>query len=372
MPASKPFFRADHVGSLLRPRSVQDARAALRAGTLSAPDQRCIEDTAVAELVRHQEAAGLRAVTDGEVRRENWWLDFIRAIPGVSIESPVVANSFTIGSGAGHVPLNVAVRDRIQWRVPVLVDDFKALAACSRTMAKVTIPGPSRIHFHAGDAVADPAVYPDIGQFWDDVAAFYRAEIRALEQAGCRYIQIDDPVMSYFVDPDHRARIVQRGLDPDATLRLYVEVINACISERAPGTYLTVHICRGNARSSWAASGGYESIAPIVFPNLNVDALFLEYDDDRSGDFGPLEHLGGQKVVLGLLTSKKPALEPRAKLLARVEEAARVVPINRLGLSPQCGFASTEDGNLLTEADQWAKLALTVATAREIWGEIEA
>lgn len=370
----KPFFRADHVGSLLRPDSVKRAREAVRQGTLGADRLRAIEDEAVAAMTRRQAGIGLMAATDGEVRRQNWWIDFIRAIPGIAIEQPVAADSFAPGAAGApaYVPLNVAVRDRIEWRAPVMLDDFRALARLSPVMPKLTIPSPSRIHFHAGDAVAVPGVYPDVDAFWDDVARFYRSEIRALEAAGCRYIQIDDPVMSYFVDDGHIARMKARGMEPESTLARYVEVVNACVAGRDPSTYLTLHICRGNARSTWAASGGYAKIARTVFPAIDVDALFLEYDDDRSGDFAPLAHVGRQKVVLGLLTSKRPTLEAPAQVMARIEEAARVIPLDRLGLSPQCGFASSEEGNLVTEDDQWRKLALCVDIARQVWGGVAA
>lgn len=370
--ASNPFFRADQVGSLLRPDAVKRARRALAAGEIDADALHRVEDEAIADMTRRQADIGLLAATDGEVRRENWWIDFIRAIPGIAIEAPVAADSFSAGaSGAPtYVPLAVAVREKIAWRAPVMLGDYEALARLSPVLPKITIPSPTRIHFHGGDGVAVPSVYPDIDAFWDDVAAFYRREIAALEEAGCRYIQIDDPVMSYFVDDGHRARMTERGMDPDATLRRYVEVVNACVAGRRSDTYLSLHICRGNARSTWAAAGGYAKIAATVFPALDVDAFFLEYDDDRSGDFGPLEHVGDQKVVLGLLTSKRPELEDRRLVETRIEEASRIVPLSRLALSPQCGFASSEEGNLVSEDNQWRKLALCVEIARDVWGGV--
>jgi 5-methyltetrahydropteroyltriglutamate--homocysteine methyltransferase len=232
------------------------------------------------------------------------------------------------------------------------------------------VPSPSRIHYHGGDAaVTASGAYADLDQFWDDVAAFYRAEIAALEAAGCRHIQIDDPMMSYFVDDGHRARMAARGMDPDATLARWVAAINACIRDRGPETSLGLHICRGNARSAWVATGGYARIAEIVFPALQVDALLLEYDDDRSGDFAPLALVPDEvAVILGLISTKTAGLEDPATIRRRIAEAARVVPLERLGLSPQCGFASVLEGNLLSEADQWRKLALTVEIAQAVWG----
>lgn len=371
---SKPFFRADQVGSLLRPATVHKARKAFADGAIDAADLKRVEDAAIADMTAKQAEVGLKAATDGEVRRKNWWIDFVQKIPGVAIEQPVAADSFSEGKAgnATYLPLNVAVREPIRWQDSIMMSDFEALSRLSPVMPKLTIPAPSRIHFHSGDAVAVPHAYKDVDAFWDDVTAFYRKEIKALEAAGCRYIQIDDPVMSYFVDDGHIARMKERGMEPEPTLARYVEVLNACVAERAPETYVSLHICRGNARSTWAASGGYSRIASTVFPTIDVDALFLEYDDDRSGDFGPLEKLGDQKVVLGLLTSKRPELEDKGQVIARIEEASRIVPLDRLAVSPQCGFASSEEGNLVTEADQWAKLALCVEIAKDVWGGVEA
>jgi 5-methyltetrahydropteroyltriglutamate--homocysteine methyltransferase len=360
----KPFFHADQVGSLLRTRRLHEARRQWAAGAMPREALRAIEDEEIAALVRAQERVGLAAVTDGEYRRENWWIDFIRRIPGIAITQPDTASTFA----GGHVPLGVAVTARIRWSEPNVVGDYTFLRSVAAAEPKITIPSPSRIHFHGGDA-AIAGVYADPDAFWDDVAAYYQAEIAALERAGCRYIQIDDPVMSYFVDDAHRAKMQARGIDPDTLLRRYVAAINACTARRAPTTYFSLHICRGNARSSWVATGGYARIAEIVFPHLDVDAYFLEYDDDRSGDFAPLRLIPhGHKVVVGLLTSKRAALEPVDALKRRLEEAARIIPLADLALSPQCGFASTEDGNLLTEQEQWRKLELCVRLAEEVWG----
>jgi 5-methyltetrahydropteroyltriglutamate--homocysteine methyltransferase len=360
----KPFFHADQVGSLLRTQRLHDARKRWTAGAITRDALRAIEDAEIAALVRAQESVGLKAVTDGEYRRENWWIDFIRRIPGVAITQPDAASTFT----GGHVPLGVAITGKIRWAEPNVVGDYAFLRAAAKAEPKITIPSPSRIHFHGGDA-AFAGVYASPEAFWADVAAYYQAEITALEAAGCRYVQIDDPVMSYFVDDAHRDKMRARGIAPDAPLRKYVDVINACVAKRAPGTYLSLHICRGNARSSWVATGGYARLAETVFPNLDVDAYFLEYDDDRSGDFAPLALIPrGRKVVVGLLTSKRAALEPSDALKRRLDEAARIVPLADLALSPQCGFASTEEGNLLTEQDQWRKLELCVRLAEEVWG----
>ncbi|MEZ5666548.1 MAG: 5-methyltetrahydropteroyltriglutamate--homocysteine S-methyltransferase [Alphaproteobacteria bacterium] len=359
-------FRADHVGSLLRPTQLVAARRDHRAGRVDRDDLRRIENDCIAQAVRRQEQVGLAVVTDGDFRRENWWIDFVRKIPGVAIGRSDGNAAF---AGHSHVPLHVAVNGRIGWDGSILADDAARLLAMTAATAKVTLPSPTRIHFHGGDAAVAQEAYADIAAFWDDVAAFYRREIAALETVGCRYIQIDDPMMSYFVDDFHRANMLARGLDPDSTLARYVSVINACVAARGPDTRLALHICRGNARSSWVATGVYARIADIVFPELDVDALLLEYDDDRSGDFAPLKLVPDRvSVVLGLLSSKHPTLEHVDTILHRIDQATRFVPLDRLALSPQCGFASTEEGNLLNEDDQWRKLALVVEIASRVWG----
>jgi 5-methyltetrahydropteroyltriglutamate--homocysteine methyltransferase len=367
--AQKCFFRADHVGSLLRPQSVLDARRHKE----DAPERlRAVEDAAIRSVVAKQEEIGLPVVTDGELRRENWYADFIGRLPGVEITS-AVNPSFKDAADheTGYVPKTVRTVGRIVHTEPLLVRDFAYLASITKAVPKVTLPSPTRLHFHGGRAAVSETAYPDIEEFFADVVAAWRAEIAALEAAGCRYIQIDDPVLSYFIPDRLRAEIVASGEDPEKRLTRYVKLINDCISQRDPATTIGFHVCRGNARSAWMAEGGYERIAEQVFANLEVDHFLLEYDDARSGDFTPLRFIPkGRRVVLGLITTKRGALEDRAELRRRVDEAARYVPLENLAVSPQCGFASIVEGNIISEGEQWAKLQLVVELAREIWGEL--
>jgi 5-methyltetrahydropteroyltriglutamate--homocysteine methyltransferase len=367
MLGTKLFFRADHVGSLLRPPELLDARRRSARGELDG-DLRAIEDRAIAQAVADQERVGLSVITDGEFRRENWWIDFIRRLDGVSIQDG--ANpAFTSTAHVQYVPKTVRTTGKIGLRQPVLESEYRYLASLTERTVKMTLPSPSRLTFHGGRGAVSPVAYPDMEAFYADVAAAYRREIRALEDAGCRYIQIDDPITSYFVDDRMRAEVQAQGDDPDALLARFVRLINDCIAERRPATTVGVHICRGNARSAWMASGGYDRIADIVLAGLDVDHFLLEYDDERSGDFAALSRIPrGKRVVLGLVTSKRGELEDPDLLTRRVHEAARYLPLDDLGLSPQCGFASVDEGNLITVEEQWAKLRLVVQTAQRIWG----
>src|SRR5665213_3317450 len=367
---TKPFFRADHVGSLLRPPEVLAAREAFTRGSLDAPRLRAVEDDAIRAVVAGQERAGLEVVTDGEFRRENWYADFIGRLGGVEIRAAEANPAFAPdrGSDVHYVPKNVVTVGPLERPEPILVRDFAFLSGATTRTAKITIPSPSRLHFHGGRGVVSSTVYPDIEAFFADVVRAYRAEIADLETAGCRYIQIDDPLFSYFISDRMRAEIVANGERPEARLARYVQLINDCIAERRPGTAIGIHVCRGNARSAWIAEGGYERIAEQLFGGLHNDHFLLEYDDDRSGGFEPLRFMPAhQRVVLGLVTSKRGALEERGTLLRRVEEATKYVALENLAISPQCGFASIVEGNIITQADQWAKLRLVVETAREIW-----
>ena len=369
---TKPLFRADHVGSLLRPPELLAARERWKSGALDAAGLREIEDAAIADVVRLQEGLGLRAVTDGEFRRENWWIDFISAVDGIEISSPDEAAGFrkAPGTASGYVPKNVRTAGRLGGGGGILAEDFAFLDAATSHTAKVTIPSPTRVHFHGGDASVDDAAYPDKEVFWDDLAKVWRDEIAALEALGCRYIQIDDPVINYFVDTRMRDNLRAIGEDPDTLIHRYARLLNDCISGRGAETYLTIHLCRGNAQSAWIAEGGYEPLAEALFPVVDVDAWFLEYDDMRSGGFEPLRFMPDDAcVVLGLVTTKRGDIEDRDGLRRRIDEAARYVPLDRLGLSPQCGFASVDLGNLIAVEDQAAKLALVIDLAREVWGE---
>ena len=368
---SKPFFRADHVGSLLRPKKLLEARANWKGGKLTFEALQNIEDEAIREVVKLQENVGLKAITDGEFRRENWWIDFISQIEGIVISEPDVSSEFKTdgGKGSGYIPKVVKTVSKITHNRSILDRDFETLLKHTKETPKVTIPSPTRIHFHGGRAAVDLETYPDLNKFWSDIARFYQDEIAALEQKGCRYIQIDDPVLTYFLDERMRNNLQNIGENPDALINTYATLLNDCIRNRRDDTYLTMHLCRGNALSSWIVSGGYAGLANSIFPNIDVDSFFLEYDDERSGDFAPLDLMpNGKKVVLGLVTSKRGQLETADSIKRRIEEASKIIPLENLALSPQCGFASVDVGNLITLDDQMSKLELVVKTAETIWG----
>ena len=386
---TRPFFRADQVGSLLRPPALIAARGAHAAGRLDAAGLRAAEDAAIADVVRRQEAIGLPVVVDGEYRRENWWIDFVSRLQGVQIHDGAHNNAFVATAapqaaqqdcghdhGAGddddagwrYVPKNVYTAGRIGLAQPVMVRDYAYLAGVATRPAKVTLPSPTRMHFHGGRATVSREAYPDIEAFFADIVTVYRREIAALEDAGCRYIQIDDPLLTYFISDRLRDEVRQAGDDPDERLARYVKLTNDCIAQRRPDTAIGIHLCRGNSRSGWISEGGYARIAEAVFGGLEADHLLLEYDDERSGDFEPLRHVPrGRRVVLGLVTTKRGGLERRDDLLRRIDDAARFVDLDDLAISPQCGFASTVEGNVITPDDQWRKLALVVDAAARVW-----
>jgi 5-methyltetrahydropteroyltriglutamate--homocysteine methyltransferase len=367
----KPFYRADQVGSLLRPAALLAARERYRRGEISGDALREAEDAAIEAVIAKQEAVALPVVTDGEFRRENWYEHFIGALDGVRIEdgkNPAFAH--TAESTVHYVPKNVVTVAKLERPQPILVRDFAFVAERARRPAKITLPSPSRLHFHGGRNVVSRDAYPEIEAFFGDIVRIYRDEIAALEDAGCRYIQIDDPLMSYFISERMRAEVLADGESPEERLGRYVRLINDCIAERRRDTAVGVHVCRGNARSAWLAEGGYERIAEQVFGSLDVDHFLLEYDDDRSGGFEPLRFVpSGKRVVLGLVTTKRGTLERRDDLLRRIEEASRYVPLENLAISPQCGFASVVEGNVITQDDQWAKLRLVVETASAVWDD---
>jgi len=368
---SKPFFRADHVGSLLRPQKLLEARASWKGGKLTFEALQNIEDEAIREVVKLQENVGLKAITDGEFRRENWWIDFISQIEGIVISEPDVSSEFKTdgGKGSGYIPKVVKTVSKITHNRSILDRDFETLLKHTKETPKVTIPSPTRIHFHGGRAAVDLETYPDLSNFWSDIARFYQDEIAALEQKGCRYIQIDDPVLTYFLDDRMRNNLQDIGENPDTLINTYATLLNDCIKNRRDDTYLTMHLCRGNALSSWIVSGGYAGLANSIFPKIDVDSFFLEYDDERSGDFEPLDLMpNGKKVILGLVTSKRGQLETADAIKRRIEEASKIIPLENLALSPQCGFASVDVGNLITLDDQMSKLELVVKTAETIWG----
>jgi 5-methyltetrahydropteroyltriglutamate--homocysteine methyltransferase len=368
--SSKPLFRAEQVGSLLRPAALIAARDQFKQGKIDARTLREREDAAIRDAVAMQERLGFQVVTDGEFRRENWWLDFISRIGGTRIEKGA-GPSFKRNSDHDfkYVPLNVLTAARLSRPQPLAANDYAGLHRMTTRTGKITIPSPSRLHFHGGRNVVSKEAYPDIEVFFADLAKIYRDEIADLEAAGCRYIQIDDPLLTYFISDQMRTEVVADGETAEARLVRYVDLINACINERRPDTRVGIHLCRGNSRSGWLTEGGYERIAEATFGRLAVDTFFLEYDDARSGDFAPLRFVPKDKiVVLGLVTTKFPQLEDKAVLRKRIAEAVSYVDLDRLAISPQCGFASTVEGNLITPEVQEAKLRLIVEMARDVWG----
>ncbi len=372
MNRAKPPFRADHVGSLLRPARLLQAREDFAAGTIDAGTLRGIEDESIREAVRKQEAAGLQATTDGELRRASWHMDFIYQIDGVSKEAGHLAVTFHNEQGdIEFTPAALHVDSKLGISKTIFGDDFAFLQdTVSRTVPKLTIPSPSMVHYRAGRAAIDPEVYDGLEPFWADLTAAYAEQVRRLGELGCTYLQFDDTSLAYMNDPHQRDYISSIGGDPERQHVEYIRHINESLSRRPAGMSVTTHMCRGNFRSSWAAEGGYDFVAEALLNELEVDGFFMEWDDERSGGFEPLRFLpkGEKQVVLGLVTTKRGGLESKDELKQRIEEASRFAPIEQLCLSPQCGFSSTVEGNALTEDEQWAKLELVVEVAGEVWG----
>ena len=371
MTASKspidPPFRADQVGSLLRPRTVLDARDQYATGAITAAQKRAVEDEAIAAAVRRVEATGMRSVTDGEFRRTWFHLDFLEQLAGVQVSGAIAASS-NAAETVHFTPPRLAVTGPLRHVHDIQVDDFKYLAGVTTQTPKVSIPSPTMVHFRGGRAAIDIDSYPDLDVFFADLAQCYRDEIGALYAAGCRYLQLDDTNLAYLCDPKMRAGAVERGDDPNELPRTYAALINEALKGRPADLTVGIHLCRGNFRSTWFAEGGYEPVAEVLFGDLDVDAYFLEYDDERSGDFAPLRFVPPDKtVVLGLISSKVADMESIDGLAQRVDEASKFVAIDQLCLSPQCGFSSTVHGNDITEDVQWAKLRLTVDAAAHIW-----
>ena len=359
-----PPFRAEHVGSLLRPAELHRARAQARAGALSAGDLRTVEDRLIESAVAKQEAIGLPVVTDGEYRRDFWHLDFLRQLKGVGL-APITGMKFH----AEDVPPMPTVTGRVRCAGPIMAEDFRFLKSRATAAPKLTIPAPAMLHLRGGRGAISREHYPDLAMFWDDVATAYRAAIAHIAAAGCTYLQLDDVSFSYLCDPVVRDSLRAGGDDPTALPRTYAAAINQALASRPAGMTMTMHTCRGNFRSTWLASGGYEDAVVEAMFSTDVDAYFMEWDSDRAGGFEPLRLLPrGKTVVLGLMTTKSGALEPKDTLARRIDEASRHVPLDRLCLSPQCGFASTHHGNTLTEDEQWRKLERVVEVAREVWG----
>jgi 5-methyltetrahydropteroyltriglutamate--homocysteine methyltransferase len=368
---TSPPFRAEHVGSLLRPPRLHAARDDLAAGRITPDDLRAVEDEEITRAVRMQEEAGLQSATDGEFRRATWHMDFIYQIGGVSKAPGHLAVKFVNPSGSIEwTPAALHVGSRVRMDQTIFGDAFAYLQSqVSTAVPKLTIPSPNMVHYRGGPAMLDPGVYPDMEEFWSDLAAAYAEEVRRLGQLGCTYLQFDDTSLAYLNDPAQRAEIAGRGEDAEHLHLRYIRQINAAVKDKPAGMAITTHLCRGNFRSSWAASGGYDFVAEALFSELDVDGFFLEYDDERSGGFEPLRFIpAGKTVVLGLVTTKRPELESRDDLRRRIDEAAKFVPLEQLCLSGQCGFSSTSEGNALTYDEQVAKLRLIVDTAQDVWG----
>ena len=364
-----PPFRADHVGSFLRPAPLLEARERHRNGVLSRAQLREAEDAAIRDIVRFQEDLGLVGITDGEFRRTYFHVDFLEQLAGVETRGGIAVSFHTAQGNVEFAPPVMRVTGPVRHVKPIQVDDFKFLESVTRRTPKVTIPSPTMLHFRGGREAISRDAYPDLEAFYADVAAAYRAEIAALGAAGCRYLQLDDTNLAYLCDARMREGARQRGDDPDELPRRYARLINAAIAGRPAGMAVCIHLCRGNFKSAWVAEGGYEPVAEVLFNELDVDGYFLEYDDARSGDFGPLAHVpAGKTVVLGLVTTKLSLLETKDSLKRKIDEAARRVPLEQLCLSPQCGFSSTVHGNDIARDAQAAKLRLVVETAREVWG----
>jgi 5-methyltetrahydropteroyltriglutamate--homocysteine methyltransferase len=368
---STPFppFRADQVGSLLRPAYLLDAREEFATGKIDAAALREIENRAIADVVKKQEAVGLCSISDGEFRRSYFHLDFFQHLEGVTVTGNINASS-DAQQQVGWTPPKLSVTGKLGHKYPISLSDYEFLKTQTQGMIKITMPSPTMLHFRGGRAGIDAKTYPDLEEFFSDLAQVYREEIEALYQAGCRSIQLDDTNLAYLCDPKMRADAAARGEDPNTLPALYARIINAAIKHDHKDLTIGIHLCRGNHRGAWFASGGYEPVADVLFNSLDVNSYYLEFDDERSGDFSPLRFVPANKfVVLGLVSSKIGELvETRDSILTRLDEAAKYMPKNNMGLSPQCGFSSTSHGNNITEEQQWNKLRFVVEVAKEAWG----
>jgi 5-methyltetrahydropteroyltriglutamate--homocysteine methyltransferase len=368
---NSPPFRADHVGSLLRPARLLQARDRHAAGELPDEELHAIEDQAIREVVARQEEVGLQSATDGEFRRTTWHMDFIYQLGGINQSQEHLTVQFRNAEGViEFAPAALRIDGPIRLEHPIFAEAFDFLAGTVKTaVPKLTIPSPSMVHYRGGRAAIDPEVYPEMQPFWDDLSAAYADQLQALYQRGCRYLQLDDTSLAYLNDPEQRAQLAARGADAEHQHLQNIRQMNAAIAERPADLAVTTHLCRGNFRSSWAAEGGYDFVAEALFGELAVDGFFLEYDDERSGGFEPLRFVPPDKyVVLGLVTTKRGELEDKDTLKRRIDEAAKFVDLDQLCLSPQCGFSSTVEGNALTIEQQFAKLRLIVEVAQEVWG----
>ena len=362
-----PPFRADHVGSLLRTAPLKEARARREKNEISAAELKEAEDRAISEIIGRQEDIGLRAVTDGEFRRAFWNYDFLGGLPGVEAYLGERKIKF---QGVNPKPMMLRVTGKLgTFSGHPMLEHFKYVKEHTRAVPKMTIPSPSSLHFRYGRDAVPESIYPDMNEFYRDLGQTYRKTVRAFADAGCRYLQRDEVNLAYLCDPKLRGQVANRGDDPDTLPAIYAGMINAAMSDIPSDMTIAMHLCRGNFQSTFVASGGYEPVAEILFNTINVHGYFMEYDSDRAGGFEPLRFVPkGKTVVLGLVTSKSGRLESKDDIKRRIDEAAKFVSLEQLCLSPQCGFASTEEGNILAEDEQWAKLRMIVEVADEVWG----
>jgi 5-methyltetrahydropteroyltriglutamate--homocysteine methyltransferase len=375
MTASSPHnppFRADQVGSLLRPPELKRLRQSHADGKVSIDELQAAEDAAIRRVVVQQEQAGLQSITDGEFRREDFYTDFfVRGLGGVEVRQETTVAYFIDHEGR-KIPVPwTQVVSRLRWRKPIYAEHFRFLNNLTKRTPKVTVPSPIILHFTCGEAAIRQAAYPDMDLFWADITDAYQREMRSLYEAGCRYLQVDDPPMATLCNDKFQAMMKSRGDDPERALNeLYPEIINRAFANRPPSLHLAMHLCRGNNQSGWFGEGGYDPVAEVLFNKINVDSYFLEYESARAGSFEPLRFVPKHKtVVLGLVSSKLPQLESKDILKRRIDEAAQYIDIDQLALSPQCGFASSTEGNRLSEEEQFAKLRLVVEVANEVWGQ---
>jgi 5-methyltetrahydropteroyltriglutamate--homocysteine methyltransferase len=366
-----PPFRADHVGSLLRPPELLQAREDQKNGRIGPAELRRIEDQAIRDVVRRQEDLGLEGVTDGEFRRASWHMDFLYQVGGTAKVQDNLKVQFRNDQGViEFTPAALHIQGKLALDKCIFADDFAFLKSVARATPKLTIPSPSMMHYRSGRAAIDPAIYRNIDEFWHDLAEVYAQEIAELAKLGCTYLQLDDISLAYLNDPAQREQVTKMGEDGERAHIRHIRTLNQALRAKPAGMSVCTHLCRGNFRSSWAASGGYDHVAEALFGELNVDGYFLEFDDARSGTFAPLRFVPkGKKVVLGLLTSKRGELEKKDDIKRRIDEAAKYVPLDQICLSPQCGFSSTSEGNSLSMEQQFQKLRLVVETARETWSD---
>ncbi len=371
LPRNSPPFRADQVGSLKKPQALVDAYKARDKKEISEEKFHEIEHAAIRDVVKMQEEIGFKSVTDGEYSRSGWQRDFLVSFANVKIVPTTVKMRFHTEEGATEmIPPGLFVAGKLSRPRPIFIDAFKYLKSVTKRVPKITIPSPSLMHFRGGRKSVDETAYPDIEEFYTDLARVYSEEIADLGRNGCTYLQIDETNFAYLCDPNLREQVRQIGEDPEKLPHTYARLINNSIAGKPANMTVCMHLCRGNAASAWVASGGYEPVAETLFNEINITGYFLEYDSARAGGFEPLRFVPkGKVVVLGLVTTKKGKLETKDELKRRIDEAAKFLPLEQLALSPQCGFSSTLEGNKITVEEEIAKLKLIVDTARDVWGD---